>query len=117
EDAAAGMGITWGDYNHDGWMDAYISNMWSSAGNRIAFQPQFKTNAPPQLKKRIQRLARGNTLLENQQGQSFRDVSAAADVEVGRWAWSSKFVDLNNDSWEDLVVANGYVTNSNTSDL
>jgi len=117
EDAAAGMGITWGDYNHDGWMDAYISNMWSSAGNRIAFQPQFKTNAPPQLKKRLQRLARGNTLLENQQGQSFRDVSAAADVEVGRWAWSSKFVDLNNDSWEDLVVANGYVTNSDTSDL
>ena len=117
EDAAAGMGITWGDYNHDGWMDAYISNMWSSAGNRIAFQPQFKTNAPPQLKKRIQRLARGNTLLENQQGQSFRDVSAAANVEVGRWAWSSKFVDLNNDSWEDLVVANGYVTNSDTSDL
>ncbi len=117
EDAAAGMGVTWGDFNRDGWMDAYISNMWSSAGNRITRQSQFKTNAPPELKKRLQRLARGNTLLANQQGKSFRNVSAEAEVEVGRWAWSSKFVDLNNDGWEDLVVANGYVTNTDKSDL
>ena len=28
----------WGDYDRDGWMDVYISNMWSSAGNRITYQ-------------------------------------------------------------------------------
>ena len=117
EDAAAGMAVTWGDFNRDGWMDAYISNMWSSAGNRITHQPQFKTNASPELKTRFQRLARGNTLLANQQDGSFRDVSAQSEVEIGRWAWSSKFLDWNNDGWEDLVVANGYVTNTDKSDL
>ena len=40
-----------------------------------------------------------------------------AGVEVGRWAWSSVFVDLNNDGWEDLVVANGFVTGPDTTDL
>jgi len=34
---------------------------------------------------------------------------------MGRWAWSDQFVDLNNDGWEDLVVANGYLTGVNNS--
>jgi hypothetical protein len=36
---------------------------------------------------------------------------------MGRWAWSSRFVDINNDSWEDLIVANGYITQENPDDL
>jgi len=36
---------------------------------------------------------------------------------MGRWAWSSLFADLNNDGWQDLVVANGYLTNERTDDL
>ena len=35
---------------------------------------------------------------------------AAAAIEMGRWAWGSNFIDLNNDGWEDLIVANGYIT-------
>ena len=43
-------------------------------------------------------------------GDAFDNVSALAVVEMGRWAWGSLFVDLNNDGWEDLFVANGYMT-------
>ena len=117
EDAGSGMAVTWGDYTRDGWMDAYISNMFSSAGNRITFQHEFKANAPGEVKRRLQRFARGNTLLENQGDGRFRDRSASAGVEMGRWAWSSIFADLNNDGWEDLVVANGYITGSGSGDL
>ena len=117
EDSASGMALTWSDYNHDGWMDVFVSNMWSSAGNRIAFQPKFKANAPPEVKQRIQRLARGNTLLKNRGDGTFEHVSSQAAVEVGRWAWGSKFVDLNNDSWDDLVVANGFITTDDSGDL
>ena len=45
EDSASGMSVTWGDYDRDGWMDAYVSNMFSAAGNRIAFQERFKPDA------------------------------------------------------------------------
>jgi hypothetical protein len=34
---------------------------------------------------------------------------------MARWAWASNFVDLNNDGWEDLVVANGMLTQSGDS--
>ena len=117
EDAASGMGITWGDYNRDGWMDTYVSNMWSSAGGRITLQPQFKSGASEEVKRRLQRMARGNTLLHNGGNGSFRDVSASAGVEMGRWAWASLFVDINNDGWEDLLVANGYITGEKPHDL
>ena len=90
EDSASGMAVTCGDYDHDGWMDIFVSNMWSSAGNRVTHQPQFKAKAPAEIKKRIQRLARGNTLLKNNGADGFSHVSSQAGVEVGRWAWGVK---------------------------
>ena len=38
------------------------------------------------------------------------DLSAAAGIEMGRWAGGGNFVDINNDGWQDLVVANGFLT-------
>jgi hypothetical protein len=117
ENAASGMAVTWGDYDRDGRTDVYVSNMFSAAGNRIAFQPRFKATGDPEVKNRLQQFARGNTLLHNQADGKFDDQSRAAAVEMGRWAWGSRFVDINNDAWEDLVVANGYVTTDDTGDL
>ena len=47
----------------------------------------------------------------------FRDVSVASGVTMGRWAWGSKFVDLNSDGLEDLYVSNGFITTDDTGDL
>ncbi|MDG2207461.1 MAG: VCBS repeat-containing protein [Pirellulales bacterium] len=118
EDAASGMSVSWSDYDHDGRMDLYISNMWSSAGNRIAFQPEFKKSAPTEVKRRLQRFARGNTLLKNESQSRFSDVSKKAGVEMGRWAWGSQFADVNNDGWDDILIANGFITkNADSGDL
>ena len=117
QDANFGMAVTWGDYNRDGWMDVYVSNMFSSAGNRITFQPQFRQEKSGQAKAAYQRLARGNTLLVNAGDGTFRDASVEAGVTMGRWAWSSLFADMNNDGWDDLLVANGYLTQDIADDL
>jgi FG-GAP-like repeat len=117
EDVAAGMSASWGDYNNDGSMDLYVGNMFSSAGSRVTFQRRFKPGLPGQVREEFQRHARGNSLFQNMGNGRFRDVSMSAGVTVGRWAWGSNFVDLNNDGREDLIVANGYVTQQNTGDL
>ena len=101
-------------------MDVYISNMFSAAGNRVTSRPEFKPSISPTLRRKFQHFARGNTLLRNLggiSGPSFLDTSTPAGVTIGRWAWSSLFTDLNNDGWEDLVVANGYLTGSSGGDL
>ena len=120
EDSASGMSATWGDYDRDGHMDLYISNMFSAAGSRVTARSQFKPSLSPDLRRKFQHFARGNTLLRNlgnSGNPTFLDTSVAAGVTIGRWAWSSLFADLNNDGWEDLVVANGYLTGTSGGDL
>jgi FG-GAP-like repeat len=117
EDIASGMSVTWGDYNRDGWMDLYVSNMFSSAGGRITYQRTFQEQTENTTREKLQRLARGNSLFQNQGDGTFQDVTLASHVEMGRWAWTSHFCDLNNDGWEDLVVANGNYTGIDAADL
>ena len=117
EDIASGMSACWGDYDRNGWMDLYVGNMFSSAGGRITFQRRFQENHSTPTAGHYQRMARGNTLFANSGDGGFADVSIGAGVNMGRWAWGSIFVDLNNDGWEDLVVANGYLTAENADDL
>ena len=117
EDMAGGMSVDWGDANQDGRMDLYIGNMFSAAGNRVTYQRQFIDQRNAKDTAGIQRMARGNTLFTATPTGTFRDASVMAGVTMGRWAWGSKFADLNNDGRQDLVVANGYITNQKVDDL
>ena len=117
EDMAGGMSAAWGDANGDGKMDIYVGNMYSAAGNRVTYQRKFDASRKAADTPAMQRMARGNSLFEQEEEGSFADASDMAEVTMGRWAWSSGFADLNNDGWEDLVVANGYLSNPKTDDL
>jgi hypothetical protein len=126
EDVASGMSVSWSDYNHDGWMDLYVGNMFSSAGNRIAFQRAFAAQHDERSRAELQRHARGNTLFQNRLGGAatgptafapFADVSEPQGVTHGRWAWGCLFADMDNDSWDDLLVVNGLMTTDDPGDL
>lgn len=117
QDMSAGMSISWADMNRDGWMDFYVSNMFSAAGNRITYQRQFKEGASADMKKQYQRHARGNSLFQSDGNGRFRDVSEVAGVTMGRWAWGSRFCDINNDGWQDILVNNGFISSTDTGDL
>jgi hypothetical protein len=97
-------------------MDLYIANMFSAAGKRIAPQEEFSPGSTKDVKEVLLRFARGNTLLL-QDDEGFADASEPLGVTMGRWAWSSMFADINNDGWDDLLVANGYITTPDTGDL
>ena len=121
DDGGFGMSAASGDFNRDGIPDLYAGNMFSSAGSRVTAQNQFRPELQQAIRARFRRMARGNSLFAGVRSRSgsprFEDVSLTARVAVGRWSWASLFADLNNDGWEDLVVANGYVTGRVPDDL
>ena len=116
-DGAFGMSATWSDYDRDGDFDIYVANMFSAAGNRVTFQPQFKPTETDHTRSRFRHLARGNSLFRNRGDGTYEDVSVEMGVTMGRWSWGSLFADLNNDGWDDLLVSNGFITGTQTDDL
>lgn len=85
---AFGMGIASGDYDHDLDFDYYTTNIGR------------------------------NILCENLNGAGFSDVTTEAGVEnatvpeeenLNTTGWGTAFFDIDNDTWEDLFVANGRI--------
>jgi hypothetical protein len=108
EDRGFGMGVTWLDYDGDGRLDLYVSNMYSTAGNRLLARGPGRL--PGDAHERLLRLARGNSLFRNRGDGGFEDVTAKAGAGRAGWAWSSAAYDYDNDRRPDLYVANGFRT-------
>jgi len=78
------MGADFGDYNHDGWMDFFVTN----------FSDDY------------------NTLYRNLGGGMFADATDEARILAVSWnmvSWGTKFFDYDLDGWADLFIATGHV--------
>jgi len=91
--AMFGMGLAVADYNTDGYLDVFITNM----GDNVL-------------------------LTSNRDGLTFSNTAAEAGVDVGlfrqrqRVSWGTVFFDYDNDGYEDLYIASGFLdTDSHTN--
>ena len=116
EDYGPGMSVAWGDTNRDGNPDLYVANMFSAAGNRITRQDGFQVTAHGTTRESFHRFNKGNSLYTFN-GERFEEVPDAGGAGNAQWAWSSLLGDIDNDGWEDALVANGYITGPGGGDL
>jgi tetratricopeptide (TPR) repeat protein len=117
EDVGAGMSAAWFDFDNDGKQDIYAANMWSAAGIRVSEDAGFHPKEPENIRSLYRRHARGNSLYRNLGDGKFKNVSTAAGVDIGRWAWCSDAWDFDHDGYSDLYIANGYISGPDTRDL
>ncbi len=118
EDPGEGMSSTWFDYDNDGYDDLYAVNMWEAAGKRVTMQPQFMPGVDEAIRRIYRRDAAGNTLLHAESATgTYRDVTDQTSTRVGGWNWSSGAWDIDHDGYQDLYVANGFISGTNRQDL
>jgi tetratricopeptide (TPR) repeat protein len=117
EDTGAGMSVCCFDYDNDGAQDLYVGDMWSGAGERIAAQKQFQSEASAPVHDMYRKHAMGNSLFRNRGDGQFSDATEGAGVGMGRWSWSSDAYDFDHDGLADLYVTNGMISGPLREDL
>ncbi len=85
-DSKKGMNVDWGDYDNDGLLDIYVTNITDDY------------------------MREGNFLWHNNGNLTFSDVSRETGTYETGWGWGAKFFDYDNDGWLDLYVMNGWVS-------
>ena len=113
-DKGNGMGVSWADVDGDGWLDLYISNMQSFAGNRITRLESFP--GTPEQQGLYSRFAKGNSLLRNMGDGTFEDVTEASGAKPAFWAWGNLPFDYDADGDMDLFVCGGFYTGVSAKD-
>ncbi|MFT7671515.1 MAG: hypothetical protein ACI8X5_004235, partial [Planctomycetota bacterium] len=107
-DMGNGMGVSWGDLNSDGLIDLYVSNMSSTAGNRIL--GRLQDSLDPETHTMLKKLAAGNSIFIAKADGGFLRRPKDAGGLGGSWAWSPAICDLDLDGYMDVFLANGFVT-------
>lgn len=82
-DTRKGMNVDFGDYDNDGWLDIYVTNITDEYMREC------------------------NMLWRNNGDGTMTDVSKFTETCDTDWGWAAKFGDFDNDGWQDLYVVNG----------
>jgi ASPIC and UnbV/FG-GAP-like repeat len=85
-DTRKGMNAGWGDYDNDGLLDIFVTNITDEY------------------------MREGNFLWRNNGDLTFTDVARETGAYDTGWGWGAAFFDYDNDGWLDLYVANGWVS-------
>lgn len=116
-DVGPGMSSCWFDFDNDGHLDLYVSDMWEASGMRLTSQRDFLERMPADARALFRHHAKGNSLYRNLGNGRFEDLSGAAGIEKAGWSWSCHAWDFGHDGRSHIYVANGMITGPASDDL
>lgn len=95
------MGIKFFDYNNDGLMDLYLTDMHSDMIEHIGIEREYLKARIPQDDPAL--FLSGNAFWKNLGDGRFVEVSDEIGVE-NYWPWGMSVDDVNADGWDDILV-------------
>ncbi len=88
DDAWTDMGLDLGDYDNDGDLDLYVTNVTFVKDGEYQHNVFYRNDS------------RGDAL-------AFSEISIDMGLDNGHWGWGTVFLDADNDGWLDLAATNG----------
>jgi len=135
----AGMNASMGDYDNDGKLDIYVTNIRSDEGWYAEWptvaryminswrQGVWVTDMPLYMQIFRQSgfdfigvfkaMAAGNNLYHNKGDGMFEDTTVKTHTNPMGWFWGASFADFDNDGWQDIYAADGWVYNDKDTEI
>lgn len=109
ETSLGAMGADMADINNDAFPEIFITEMTPEGNERLKTKAMFESWERYQNKLNngyYHQFAR-NTLQFNNKDGSFSEIGRLSGVSKTDWSWGALIMDLDNDGWKDIFVANG----------
>ncbi len=109
ETSLGAMGSDIADINNDGYPDIFVTEMTAEGNERLKTKVVFENWETYFNKVKLgyhHQFARNVLQLNNRNG-TFSEIGRFAAVDATDWSWGAMIMDLDNDGWKDLFVANG----------
>ncbi|MEP6990117.1 MAG: FG-GAP-like repeat-containing protein [bacterium] len=103
------MGVDVADINGDGLPDLFEVDMLSNDSRRLKTEMPTHTALPKKvgdLETQLQQ--QRNTLFLNRGDGTFAEIAQYAGVQASGWSWSTMFLDVDLDGWQDILITNGH---------
>ncbi|MGD0582261.1 MAG: VCBS repeat-containing protein [Bacteroidales bacterium] len=103
------MGSDMADINNDAWPEIFVTEMTPEGNSRLKTKALFDSWETYQAKVRngyYHQFAR-NTLQLNNKNGLFSEIGRLSGISYTDWSWGALIMDLDNDGWKDIFVANG----------
>jgi hypothetical protein len=102
------MAVDFSDINRDGAIDMFVTEMLSKVHERRLRQQvsepfpgiNFDADRDPQYNR--------NSLYLNRGDHTFSEIAYYSGVEASEWSWATRFLDVDLDGYEDLLINTGF---------
>jgi len=109
ETSLGAMGADIADINNDAFPDVFVTEMTAQGNSRLKTKVVFEGWESYRNKVDLgyhHQFAR-NVLQLNRRNGTFSEIGRFSGVDATDWSWGALIMDLDNDGWKDLFVANG----------
>ncbi len=107
------MGVDISDINRDGYPDIFVTEMLSQKHSRRARQQKSEelrhgkihnSDYRPQYMR--------NSLYLNRGDHTYAEIAYYSGLEASEWSWATRFLDVDLDGYEDIIINTGFAYDS-----